>query len=85
MTKPSHITAAFEVFASTAADVELDVTGMTPDQVADRLQDVGAYVGVCHECAHVISDPELGDLTGFSIGGRHYGLDPETGSWVESS
>lgn len=78
----SKIVATFEVHAGTTIDTEIDTTGMTPDQIAEQIQNEGAYVGVCHQCADVIVNPEAEDLTGFSVDGVDYERVAGTDHWV---
>lgn len=79
----SHITAVFDVRAGTNADVMLHVAGMSPDEIAERVERAAQpYVSVCHQCAHNIIDPEVGDLVSFTVGNVDYVQ--QDGKWVRA-
>lgn len=75
------VRATFEVFAGTTTEAELDVDGMTPDQIAERIEREGAGLSLCHQCDDEVSDPQVGDLVGFTVGDKDYSL--VDGQWVE--
>ncbi|ALG07641.1 hypothetical protein [Kibdelosporangium phytohabitans] len=68
------ITAAFSIAAGGYGEIILDTTGLSADEIAEQVF-VNTVVDttLCHECAHTLSDPEVEDLTGFTIDGVHYG------------
>lgn len=81
----SHIIASFAVHAGTTDELDLNLGGMTPDQIAAAIEQTAAPdTTLCHQCGSAISDPEIGDLTGFTVNGRDYERGPD-GSWVESA
>lgn len=77
----SQITASFEVLAGTAQDFDLDITGMSPDEIAAWLNEHADGISLCHQCSRDVSDPELGDLTGFSVDGVSFERNGMTGHW----
>jgi hypothetical protein len=78
----ANVQASFEVFASTTTETELDVDGLTPDQIAALLENEGAGVSLCHQCDDEVSDPEVGELVAFYIDDKAYNR--VDGKWVES-
>jgi hypothetical protein len=80
----ADIVATYAVHAGTTATLDLE-DATDPDLVALYLiEDAGELIdtSVCHQCAHNVVDPEVGELTGFTIDGRSYERDEETGHWV---
>lgn len=74
----SRIFAAFAVNAGTAIEFELDITGMSDEQIVQAVEEASGehlYVSVCHQCAQNISDPEAGDLVGLTVDGRDIDID----------
>lgn len=77
----AKITATFTVNAGTYAEGVLNVAGLTPDDIALKVEgELDVDTSVCHQCSHNISDPEPGDLTGFAVDGVEYEL--RDGHWV---
>lgn len=69
----AKISASFAIYAGGWAEGELEVEGLTPDEVAELIQrELDPEVSVCHQCAHRISDPEAEEVTGFSVDGVYY-------------
>lgn len=68
----AKIIASFAVHATTTVTVTLDVKGMSPDDIAEALEDLDPYVSVCHQCAQHISGPERGELDVFAVDGVKY-------------
>jgi hypothetical protein len=84
MSDLTKIEANFEVFAGTSGECEIDITGLTPDEIAELVeQSADAYPTVCHQCARDIDDPQLGDMTSFSVGDVYY--EKVGDHWVVSS
>jgi hypothetical protein len=74
--------AVYEVFAGTVHDDEADLDGLTPDEMALRINETAEpYVSVCHQCADSIDDPQVGDLVAFMVNGTEYTQDDD-GKWV---
>jgi hypothetical protein len=72
----------FEVAGGTYDEIELDTEKMTPAEIATALAGQAGGVSLCHQCAHEISDPQVGDLVEFTVGGQTYVRDPLTvGGW----
>jgi hypothetical protein len=79
----SEITAVFEVFAGLTEDIRLDVKDLSPEQMADKIErSTAAGVSLCHECAHEVNDPQVGDLVAFTVDGVEYSK--RDGEWVKS-
>lgn len=76
----TDITATFEVAAGTTGDYRLDITGMTPDQIAEALHNDAPGISLCHQCAPSVVDPESGDLASFYIDGKSYSMQDD-GHW----
>jgi hypothetical protein len=66
------ILATFSVGGGNAQDVEIDTEGLTPDQIAEALINNAETPSLCHQCARDISDPELSELTSFTLDGVEY-------------
>ncbi len=80
----AEIVATFAVHGGTTANIQLE-DASDPDLVALYLvEDAGELVdvSVCQQCANSVIDPEIGELTGFTIDGVSYKRDEETGHWV---
>ncbi len=76
------VSSSWNVVAGTAVDTELDVTGLTPDEVAALVyEQAETHVSVCHQCAYGISDPEVTDLTEIIYDGKVF--TEVDGHWVE--
>lgn len=76
--------AIYEVFASTVADGEAELTGMTPEVMAQRIDEIAEpYVSVCHQCSDSVNDPQVGDLVAFIVDGVEY--TEVDGKWVADS
>jgi hypothetical protein len=75
------IRGTFEVGAGAVGEVDIDVTGMTPDEIAQAFDDAADVdTSLCHQCAHVIEDPQVGDLVSFTVDGVSY--EQRDGKWV---
>lgn len=74
------ISATFEVNAGTTSDHRFDITGMTPDEIAKKIEDDAPGISLCHQCARDVVDPEPGELTSFYIDGRSYSKQAD-GHW----
>lgn len=73
MTGMARITASFSVNAGAYGEGNADVTGLTPDEIAELVWAVvDAYPSVCHQCANSVIDPEIDELTAFAVDGVHY-------------
>jgi hypothetical protein len=84
----STIIAAFAVYGGTAVEFELDVEGMTDQEIAEAVEEAsGEYLdtSLCHQCAHNISDPEAGELTGLTVDGRDIDVDEPASETVTIS
>lgn len=82
----ADVIATYAVHAGTTANVDLEDVS-DPDMVALYLIEDAAElvdVAVCHQCAGTVIDPEVGNLTGFTVNGVSYARDEETGHWVPS-
>lgn len=78
------VTGTFAVDAGTNGKARIDVAGLTPDEVAELfIRESDAYAGVCHQCAHNIDNPEVGDLVSFTVDGVSYEF--RDGHWVPYS
>lgn len=78
-------TAVYEVFAGTVVDNEADLEGLTPGEMAERINATAEpYVSVCHQCADSIDDPQAGDLVAFTVDGVEYTRRDGDGEWVAS-
>jgi len=70
--------ASFAVNAGTSARFTgIDFTGMTPDEMAEAIEDNDAVqeavqVNVCHQCAEDVDDPQVDEMTGFTVDGVDY-------------
>jgi len=73
------VAGSFAVHGGTYTEVEIDVTGLTVDQIAEVLENE-SYVSLCHECAGKVSDPEVGEMTSLEIDGVEYVPDA-AGGW----
>jgi hypothetical protein len=79
----TKITATFSVGAGAYGECDIDVTGLTPDEIADRVMDeADVDTTLCHHCADHVIDPEIKDLTGFRVGDVDYEHNGE--HWVAS-
>jgi hypothetical protein len=77
----TRVTATFSVGAGAYGECHIDVTGLTPDEIAAiALVETDVSTSLCHQCAGNISDPEIEDLTGFRVGDVEYTWDG--GHWV---
>jgi len=73
MTDLTPVTATFNVSAGTYAEGCFDVTGLTPDEIAELLfGEIVADTSLCDECCKKLSDPEVEKLTGFNVDGVDY-------------
>lgn len=80
----AEVVASFEVLAGTATTLTLDVAGLTPRALAAMIEENAVVdLSLCHECAHRISDPDSGELTGFTVDGVNYERTP-FGLWKVS-
>lgn len=74
-TEPATIVASYSVEASTAQDIELpDIAGLSLEEIATLVDRNAPGISLCHECAHQVSDPELGELTAMTVNGVCYEL-----------
>lgn len=80
----TRISAVFEIQAGAVGDCEIDITGLTPDEIAELVEyaaDVNA--SLCHQCAHDISDLSVGEMTSFTVNNVDY--ENVDGRWVAQS
>jgi hypothetical protein len=78
-------TAVYEVFAGTVVDNEADLEGLTPGEMAERIDATAEPdVGLCHQCSHSVIDPQVGDLVAFTVDGVEYTQRDGDGEWVAS-
>lgn len=78
-------TAVYEVFAGTVVGNEAELDGLTPDEMAERIDTAAKpYVGLCHQCSRDISDPQIGDLVAFIVDGVEHTQD-DGGKWVATA
>lgn len=83
--QPASTTASYVVYASSAQDVELaDITGPSIQEIADAVDAAASDVSVCHQCAHDISDPELGEMRAMTVNGVYYERGDDDGVWREA-
>lgn len=76
-------TAVYEVFAGTVVNNEAELDGLTPGEMAERVDNTAEpYVGLCHQCAGVINDPQVGDLVAFIVDDVEYTRHDGDGEWV---
>lgn len=81
MSTLTRVTATFAIGASGYGKADLDVTGLTPDEMAVLVFDtVDVNTTLCHQCAGSISDPEVEELVGFRVGDVDYVKDGD--HWV---
>ncbi len=74
----SIIIATFAVYAGTTVEFELDVEGMTDQQIAAAAEEAAAEhidTSLCHECCRVVVDPQAEELAGLEVDGREIDLD----------
>lgn len=72
MARIVHVSATYEVDAGTAASGEVDIAGLSPDEIAELADQLHPGISVCHQCAHEISDPEVGEMTSLVVDGVEY-------------
>lgn len=83
-TPKSRVTATFEITGTGFAEGELDLSGRTPDEVAELIENqMVTHPSLCHQCAGEISDPEAGELTEFAVNGVFYEF--RDGHWTRES
>jgi hypothetical protein len=69
----AEVTATFAVSGGHTAKGRLNLLDLSPTEIAERIHlQLPASVVLCHECAHEVVDPELGELTGFEVGGTEF-------------
>ncbi|GLZ34849.1 hypothetical protein Lesp02_70360 [Lentzea sp. NBRC 105346] len=76
----ANIIATFAVYAGTTVEFELDVEGMTDQEIAEAVEAAsGDHIDtrLCHQCAHNVVDPEAQELTGLTVDGRDIELTEE--------
>lgn len=79
----AEIRGVFEVFAGTTADLTRDVKGLSPNAMAELVErEAQTCVSLCHECAHDVNDPQVGDMVAFTVDGVEY--HQVDGQWVKS-
>jgi hypothetical protein len=84
MSDLTPVSATFSVRAGAYGEGHLDVTDLTPDQIAERIWDVvDASTSLCHQCADSIIDPEVSDMVSFTVGDVDY--ENVDGRWVVQS
>lgn len=84
MSDLTRVTATFSVGAGAYGECDIDVTGLTPDQIAEiAMTDTNVSTTLCHQCANSISDPEIEEMTGFTVNGVEYEF--VDGHWVVAS
>jgi hypothetical protein len=83
MTDLTRVSAAFRIVGGGACERDLDITGLTPDEIADLVFVTIANPSLCHQCVRDISDPEVEELTEFTVNGVDYNRDGE--HWVVAS
>lgn len=76
----TEISATFEVSGGTTGDYRLDISGLSLDEIAERLQNDAPGISLCHQCARDIVDPESGELTSFYIDDKSYSKQDD-GHW----
>jgi hypothetical protein len=82
MTELSRVTASYAITASGWAWGELDLKGLSPDEMADLIEEaLDPDVWLCHKCAHRVNGPEVDEMTGFSVGGIDYVRSTVDGHW----
>lgn len=72
MSELQEISATFAVSGGHAQVVTLDVEGLTLMNIADGLLEAAKGVSLCHSCGRDISDPELTEVTSFSLRSVEY-------------
>jgi hypothetical protein len=80
--QPVVVSGTFAVAGSTWREIQLDVAGMSPAQIAVALEEQADGVSLCHQCGPECEDPELDGLTSMNVAGVEYVRD-DTGAWVE--
>lgn len=69
----SKITASFAIEAGGYGEAEFDTTGMSPDEIAKKtFTETDVNTSLCHQCANDVIDPEVSELTGFTVDGVQY-------------
>lgn len=88
----THVSATFTVTGGAYLEGELpvDPARMSPEYIADVIaQRLWAGVTLCNQCDHEISDPDMSEVTSFTIGDRTWSarVDPTTSitEWVLES
>lgn len=77
-----HVRASFSVGAGAYGECDIDITGLSPDEIADLVfNEAAPDTTLCHQCADHVSDPEVEELTGFSVGGVEY-VKQQDGHWT---
>lgn len=74
----SRIIATFAVYAGTTVEFQLDVEGMTDQEIAAAVEEAsGQYLdtSLCHECVHLVVDPQAEELSGLQVDDREIDLD----------
>lgn len=80
----THVSATFAIGASGYAEGELsiDPARMSPEYIAEVIANrLWPGITLCHQCDGQLSDPEMTEVTSFTVGGKTYSAerDNETG------
>lgn len=85
----THVSATFTITGGGYAEGELpvDPARMSPEYIAEVIAHrLWSGVTLCHQCDHEISDPDMTEVTSFTIGDKTWSsrMNPETGltEWV---
>jgi hypothetical protein len=81
----SRVSASFSVGAGTWAEGEIDTDGMSLDDIAEAVYEIHPGISLCHQCAGELSDPEVVELTSFTLDGTEYTYNEDTGKWEAST
>lgn len=80
--KTAVVNGAFSVGGGTARRMTLDVTGLSVDEIALKLENEATGPSLCHQCTSECEDPELTELVGLIVDGVEYVPD-DHGKWTE--
>ena len=69
----THITATFAISAGHYGECDVDITGLPLDEIAEHVfNEAAPDTTLCHQCDDNISDPEVTEMTSFTIDGIDY-------------